>query len=422
MSKNTRGFSALEAIIVLFVLTALVGITFIAWDRFSGSAANVPAKRQYANANLAVGYTLVNTSKFQRVDKSTKYTAMLASVYKTHDNVNTVLFEGNDAGFNDSSLYLYDLSANAIYKIASGGSDAARIMSDHYVVYGFGEQHSDGTTNSVIVLNLQTGEKKTIVEGNAMQLTGNDCCAVSPDGLKLAIPEKNKVLVWNLADGSTRYIPATLNPFSEGFPTDPAFFKAAPYFEEISYPNLAWVNNTSLVYVDHPPIIMNADNTNTPSPNRLYLLDTDSEVSTPFQDVNAAFYDVTVTNNGQTIIADNLDDVYKFDVQTHEGTPVAAGGSAQWRMYSADGSTVYAFTGGVGSENTFSFNVDTAEKNGLNLLLPEFGDVSYARPESWIGDHLLLVKLAAYNANPSQEWEVVYDTAADKVVQSVRVN
>lgn len=422
MKKSNNGFSVLEAALILFVLAVLVGSSVVAWDRFSGNMANAPSKPQYANANLAVGYALVNASKFQRVDKSTKYTAMLASVYKTHDNVNTVIFEGNDAGFSDSGLYIYDLGANAIYKIASGGSDAARIMSDHYVVYGFGEQHSDGTTNSIIVLNLQTGEKKTIVKGNAMQLTGNDCCAVSPDGLKLAIPEKDKVLVWDITDDSTRFIPANLNPFREGFPTDPAFFKTAPYFEEISYPTLAWVDNTTVVYADHPPVITNADNTNTPSPNKLYLLNIDTQTSTPFQDVNEAFYGVTVVNDGRTILADNLDNVYQFDVATRTGNLIGAGGSAQWRMYSADGSTVYAFTGGVGAENTFSFNIAAGKMNGLNLLLPEFGDISYARPESWIGDHLLLIKLADYNANPSHEWEVVYDTVADKVVQSVQVN
>lgn len=421
MKKYTLGFSILEAIFILFVLIVLVGISFVVWDRFSSGAANVPSKPQYANANLAVGYTLVNAKKLQKVDKSSKYTALLAATYKAYNNINTVIFEGNDFGFNDSGLFLYKLDDNSVYKIASGGSDAARIMSDHYVVYGYSEQHSDGTTNSIIVLDLQTGEKRTIIQGSAAELTGNNCCAVSPDGLKLAIPEKNKILVWNITDGSTRSISANLNPFSEGFPTDPAFFKKAPYFQEMSYPTLVWVNNTTLVYADHPPIIMNADNTNTPSPNKLYLLDTDSQVSTALQDVNDAFYNVTVTNNGQTILADNLDDVYKFNVQTHEGTPMAAGGSALWRMYSADGSTVYAFTGGVGAENTFSFNLDTDKENGLNLLLPEFGDINYARPESWIGDHLLLIKLANNNANPSQEWEVVYDTAADKVVQSTQV-
>lgn len=422
MKKNTRGFSVLEAIIVLFVLTVLVGASFVMWDRFAGSAANVPAKPQYANANLAVGYTLVNAKKLQRVEKSSKYTSLLAATYKAYDNINTVLFEGNDFGFNDSGLFLYKLDDNSIYKIASGGSDAARIMSDHYVVYGYAEQHSDGTTNSIIVLDLQTGEKRTIAQGSAAQLTGNDCCAVSPDGLKLAIPEKDKVLIWNVTDGSTRSIAANVNPFSEGFPTDPAFFKKAPYFEEMSYPTLVWANNTTVVYADHPPIIMNADDTNTPSPNKLYLLDTDTQVSTPLQDVNEAFYNVTVANNGQTVFADDLDNVYKFDLQTHAGTLLAAGGSAQWRMYSADGTTVYAFTGGVGSENTFSVKFATGEQNGLDLLLPEFGDISYARPESWISDHLLLIKLANYNANPAREWEIVYDTATDKVVQSAQIN
>ncbi len=422
MKKHAHGFSALEAIFVLFVLIVLVAVGFVVWDRLSNGTAKVPAKQQYANDNLTVGYTLVNATKLQRVEKSSKYTALLASTYKAYNSINTVIFEGNDFGLNDSGLFLYKLDDNSIYKIASGGSDDARIMSDHFVVYGFAVQHSDGTTNSIIALDLQTGERRTIVQGSAAQLTGNNCCAVSPDGLKLAIPEKGQILVWNIIDGSTRTIAANVNPFSQGFPTGPEFFKQAPYFQEMSYPKLVWADNTTLVYADHPPIIMNADNTNTPSSNKLYLLNTDSQVSTPLQDINAAFYDVTVTNNGQTLFADNLDDVYKFDLQTYEGKLVGAGGSAQWRMYSADGSTVYAFTGGVGSDNTFSFNIDTAEENGLDLLLPEFGEISYARPASWIGDHLLLIKLANYNANPVEEWEVVYDTAAGKVIQSVRVN
>lgn len=428
MKRNEYGFSAFEALLVLVIIGVIGFVGYKTWSRLKTTNSSshtilAKAKQQYSGEKLTAGYLKIAPSKFEEIGKLTEQVGPIKAALENNPNINSILFIGNELGFSDSALYHYDISNNKVHKIADGGSSAARIMSDHYVVYGFGKQNSDGTQLSVIVLNLQTGEKKTIVEGDATQLTGNFCCAVSPDGLKLAIPQKGKILVWNAQDNTTTVVTADLDPFSEGFPTDKSFFKASPYFVEMGYPNLAWLNNTKIVYANHPPHSMNSSGNTTPTNNNLLILDTEHQDSKPFKDLNIGIYDLIVTNNGKRIFADNGPSIYQFDPETLDSKLLAY---TNWgfNKYSPDGSKFFNFQTphSIGSDTGFS--VSTPDNlftiNGVPDGLDE-AQISQIMPESWISDKLLLIKILANNPFQSHEWEGVYDSEANKVIQYVEV-
>lgn len=429
LKSNQLGFSAVEALIVLIILGAIGLVGYKVWHKtFPSITSNnhsvlADAKTQYSGAQLTAGYLNFASSKFQLVSNLSPQVRVFKPVYNANPSINSVIFEGNLLGFGNSGLYLYDIAHNSAYKIADGGSSAARIMSDHYVVYGYGQQNSSGTDNSIIVLNLQTGVKQTIVEGNAMQLTGNDCCAVSPDGLKLAIPEKDKVLIWNAQDGTTQTIKAQLDPFSIGFPTDKSFYQKAPYFVEMNYPALAWLDNSTIVFANHPPTTMNSNGNTHPTNNQLYLLNTSDQTSRPLQDVNDGLYNVDVANNGQTIFADNATSIYKFDPQTLTGKLLTSNGGA-FNMYSPDGSKVFVFQGLYTPGADVSLDASNPPAQSTLNVVPNVLDnpqISQVIPEAWISDHQMLIKITATKSAQNHEWEGVYDATANKVTQYVQV-
>jgi len=429
MKRNENGFSAFEALLVLVIIGVIGFVGYKTWSRLKTTNSSshtilAKAKQQYSGKKFTAGYLKIAPSKFEEIGKLTEQVGPIKAALENNPNINSILFEGNELGFSDSALYLYDISNNKVHKIADGGSSAARIMSDHYVVYGFSKQNSDGTQLSVIVLNLQTGEKKTIVEGDATQLTGNNCCAVSPDGLKLAIPQKGKILVWNAQNNTTIAVTADLDPFSEGFPTDKSFFKVSPYFVEMGYPNLAWLNNTKIAYANHPPHSMNSNGSTTPTNNNLLILDTEHQDSKPFKNLNIGIANLIATNNGKRIFADNGPSIYQFDPETLDSKLLAY---TNWgfNSYSPDGSKFFNFQAlhSIGSDTGFSVNTpdNLFTINGVPDGVDE-AQISQIIPESWISDNLLLIKIYANNPFQSYEWEGVYDSGANKVIQYVQVN
>ena len=428
LKKNQKGFSIVEALIVLVILGIVGFIGYRVWHKSSNNGSNnhtvlADAKPQYAGAQLTAGYLTFNSAKFQPVSQLSQQVNLLKPVYEANSSINSVVFEGNVLGFGNSGLYLYDIAHNTAYKIASGGSSAARIMSNHYVVYGYGQQNSSGTNNSIIVLNLQTGVKQTIVEGNATQLTGNDCCAVSPDGLELAIPEKNKILVWNAQNNITQSIPAQLDPFSANFPTNKSFYQNSPYFVEMNYPTLAWLNDSTIVYANHPPTTMDSNGNTSPTNNQLYLLNLSDQTSKPLQNINDGLYNVAVANNGQSIFADNATSIYQFDPQTLSGKLLTSSGGA-FNMYSPDGSKIFIFQSLYSPNADFSIDVtDPTTQIPLNVVPPGLNQaqISQVIPESWISNHQMLLKITATNSVQNHEWEGVYDTTTNKVTEYIQV-
>ena len=429
LKNNQKGFSAVEALIISVILVVVGFISYRLWNKssinsFNNHAVLADAKLQYGGAQLTTGYLTFDSTKFQQVSQLSQQVSVFKPVYEANSNINSVVFEGNVLGYGNSGLYLYDIAHNTAYKIASGGSSAARIMSDHYVVYGYEQQNSSGTDNSVIVLNLQTGDKQTIVDGNATQLTGNDCCAVSPDGLKLAIPEMNKVLIWNAQDNTIQTISAQLNPFSAGFPTDKSFYQKSPYFMEMNYPTLAWLDNSTIVFANHPPTTMNSSGNTSPTNNQLYLLNISSQTAKPFQNVNDGLYNVDVTNNGQTLFADNATSIYQFDPQALTGKLLTSSAGA-FNMYSSDGSKAFIFQGLYSPGADVSISVtDPTTQVPLNVVPAGLDEaqISQVIPEAWISDHQMLIKITATKSVQNHEWEGVYDITTNKVTQYVQVS
>ena len=429
LSKIQTGFSTIEVFIILIVVVLIGVVGYKVWHKTAVTGSDhhtvlADAKPQYASTKLAAGYLSFNASKFQPASKLSQ-SNFFVPVYNADHNINSIVFEGNIFNYGNSGLYIYNIANNTVYKIANGGSSAARIMSNHYVVYGFSKQNTDGTYHSIIVLNLQTGTKQTLVEGNATQLTGNSCCAVSPNGLQLAIPEKNQILIWNIQDNTMHSIPVQLDPFSANFPTSPSFYQKAPYYEEMNYPTLAWLNNTNIIYANHPPTsVIDSSGNVGPINNQLYLLNTISQTSQPFQNIHDGIYDVYVADNGGTVFADSATSIYQFNPQTLTGAFLTSA-NGTFDMYSPDGNKVFIFQETYTPDGDISVNVANpsiqTQLNDVPASLSGY-KISGVNPESWISDHQMLIKIYASQSNQTIEWEGVYNTETNQVTQYAQVN
>lgn len=241
-------------------------------------AAKAPASQtlsaalpQFPTSKSVAGYLKFDSSKFKPVDTLKNDNFALSASKDASPKVNTLIFQGDLFNINQSGLYLYDIAKNQTYKITDGGG-SPRIMSDHFLLYGLQTASGQKATNSAVLLNMLTGEKKTVVEGDATDLANSFCCTVSPDGFKLAIPRAGKIDIWDIRDDSTISIPAQINPFH--VVTGAA---NVPYYDEIDYPTMAWLDNQTLIFADKPPTDIRVDSkgnvNNDPVANNLYTLD-----------------------------------------------------------------------------------------------------------------------------------------------------
>ncbi len=375
------------------------------------------AKKQYFLNDSVAGYINYDPSAFKEVD-----TTKLPTIPAADPNVNTIIVQANVVGFSDSGLYLYDLKANKTYRLTDGGG-SPRIMSDHYLLYGF--DTGSGTTKRLggKLLNLQTGQTQTVFSDTPENVPGTICCSVSPDGFRAAFVQKNKISVWDIRTQKFTDYAATVNPI------DPNFSRTSTndYNTENSYATPAWLDNDTIIYTDKPA---------------------DSPVANqPAQIVDDTLYKLTLSDDKNTEITTNTSGIY--NIYTAAGStfvdevPVSSPGNSQISLVLLDGTAPRT----IGSNPGFAlvspsalgvYMFSTQDSGGYTMLKTDANDpnqapsafdphisgikVSQILPRGWIdNDRMLLAELDTAGTQ-NHEYIAVYNSTTNKVEQYLKIN
>lgn len=220
---------------------------------------------QFDAQYFASGYVTYEPAKFKTASiVLPKITPPLPAVENTQ-NAGQVIFMTNlhfDDTSNSRQLLMYDLSAQKTYIIADddsvGSYSNAAIMSNHFVVY-VSEFQSDPLTSitSIKITDLDTDQTKTIAQDKASNLPASLCCSVSPDGLRLVIPQTNKFLVYQAGDAQ----PATFSGDVQVFPKvqgdDNSQYAASQ--RNFGYPGIVWLDANRFMYAKAHPLQWTVD-------------------------------------------------------------------------------------------------------------------------------------------------------------------
>ena len=387
------------------------------------------AKPQYPSGDYVAGYLEYDPDVFEEITPQLKIQNTIKQEFSEQDKNKVVVFPGNILGFEESGLYLYDLSNNKAMKLTDGGG-SPRIMSDHFIIYGSSRQEGNSTIIGFELLDLQNGEKTTITNGDMFEFADSSCCSVSPDGFKLAIPRKDKIDVWDIRDSSIKTFPVTLSPLSKNFPTDKEFYKGAPYFTEISYPTPTWLDNEIILFADGTPTSVRVDMDGTinkdPENNTIYALNINSGVPEKLENSEGRTYEIYTSNDGKMIFLEQADSIIKIDLPGNimsDITP-SAGGDV-WNMFSLAGNRLYTFPVIHGSDDYLSYDLsqEASMPERFNPLPSEINEAEVTQiiPEAWLDEDLMLIKITETNSAVNKEYEAIYSVTTNKVLQYIEL-
>lgn len=375
------------------------------------------AKKQYYLNDSVAGYISYKPAVFKEVEATKLPTIPLAD-----PDVNVIIVQANLVGFSDSGLYLYDLKANKTYRLTDGGG-SPRLMSDHYLLYGFDIGSGVNKRLGGKLLNLQTGQTQTVFSDTPENVAGTICCSVSPDGFKAAFVQKNKISVWDIRTQKTIDYTATVNPI------DPNFSRtsANDYNTENSYATPQWLDNDTLIYTDKP-----ADSPVDNQPAKivddtLYKLSLSDDKSTELKTNASGIYDIYVAA-GSTFVDEVLvsspgsSQISLILLDGTEGRTI--GFNPGFVLISPSGLGVYTFS----TQDSGGYTVLKTDANDPNTAPTAFNPhingvkVSQILPRGWIdNDRMLLAELDTAGTQ-NHEYIAVYNTTTDKVDQYLQIN
>lgn len=387
--------------IIYYFVTKNVTTTKTAGNETNQQLAS--AKPQFSNGDSVAGYLKYDSTKLKEVQS-----VGLPSVKSTDPNVNVVIVSSNYVSYGESGLYLYDLTTNKNYKLTSGGGDP-RIISDHFLMYGFDEGSGADRRLGAKLLNLNDGQIKTIFSGPPETMTGTVCCSVSPDGFKLAWPLKDKISVWDIRTGATKDYAATVAPISETFERD----DNNDYATEIGYPPLEWVDNDTIAYADKTAHEGKA-NTN------LYYLTLKDGKNSELATGNSAIYNIYVRGGNIFVLevtADEEDQISQTKLPV--GTPpevIAQLNFTYTPMFSPQGDKLYLF-----DDSYMVVDTKTKKVNQINPTTPEISHIDGVIPKGWAGPDRMIVDFTDVTSNPNHEYIAIYNTTTDQVEQYTTV-
>lgn len=213
---------------------------------------------QFSTQYVATGYVSYSPSKFKTIDLDVpKISNVVPAVTNTTEKEVVFMTALNYSGTSNSKrLIMYDVVSKQTYVVAQEDSVGTyvnpRIMSNHYVVYAAINQTDPLTNNTVIkITDLNTGETKTILSDKGSNLPANFCCAVSPDGLRLVIPQPNKFLIYQAGESAPSVFSATVQVFPSTEGNDGSDYAASQ--RNYSYPGIVWLDDNSFIYAKAPP-------------------------------------------------------------------------------------------------------------------------------------------------------------------------
>lgn len=199
----------------------------------------------------------------------------------------------------DSSLLMYDFKTKKTYIVTETTDNLVRhyynptILSNHYVAfYEFTYKDPVTPEGSVAVVDLLTGEKKTIIQDKAGDLPSDLCCSVSPNGLYLAIPKPPNKVVFFTAGGdkvqelevpSVSFLPKIEEGTGDNKLLGGGDYAKAQLASMAKYPQPKWLDNNRLVLANSPPKSY-VGATSKEANNGLSILDVSSGRVTPIND------------------------------------------------------------------------------------------------------------------------------------------
>lgn len=402
--------------IIYYFVTKNVTTTKTAGNETNQQLAS--AKPQFSYGDSVAGYLKYDSTKFKEVKS-----VGLPSVRSADANVNVVIVAANVVSYGESGLYLYDLSTNKSYKLTSGGEDP-RIMSDHFLVYGFDEGSGSDKKLGARLLDLKTGEDKIIFAAAPESVPGTVCCSVSPNGFKLALPQKEKITVWDIRSGTAKDYPATLNPIGEGFSRT----AANDYAVEMSYASPVWADNDSVVYADQPAtkyIIVDNATTKPVIDTNLFLLNLTNGESNQLTTDKSGIYDIYTREEGGLIFTNEVTvdtNINQFTEQTLDNEPeVLATTFYNFVSLSPKGDKLYIFPTLYEAGGYTSVDTNTKSTKTFNPLPTDISKVSQIIPKGWAGEDRIILEILDTAGTTDHEYIAIYNTTSDKIEQYTTV-
>lgn len=422
MIKNQKGFHTTGLVLIIFIM-AVIG--FVGYkvqksgkdnNNIFGSETLLSAKPQYVNTQLVTGYIKYDENKFKEIS-SFKF----PKIKPLDQNSNIIIAQATLLNINESGLYLFDLLTNKTYKLTSGGGDP-RIMSDHFMVYGFEDTSNNNHLIGAKILNLLTGETKIIYADIPQKVPGDLCCTVSPDGFRLAIIQKDKINIWDIRDQTTKTYPVSVNPIGEGFVND----EVVPYNVEMSYAKPQWLDNSDLIYADKPAVKhvdIDGATANPTVDTNIFKLDINSGVSSEIKTEKGGIYNIQVRSGDiyeDEVIReiknyDIIDTIYKLNLDG-KSKPVSLidAGLASFDV-SHDSKSVYLFS----SFERTKVDLDSLDRRELNVIPDGVSEDVGILNQGWIDNDRMLLEISDRNSN--HEYIAIYNARSDKIDQFTEV-
>jgi hypothetical protein len=374
------------------------------------------AKKQYYLNDSVSGYINYKPDSFKEITDT-----RIPKIAVPDPNVNSIIVTANLVSFKDSGLYLYDIKANKTYKLTDGGG-SPRIMSDHYLLYGFDTGSGSSKQLGGKLLDLQTGQTQTVFSGAPEDVPGTVCCSVSPDGFKAAFVQKDKISIWDIRTGKTTDVKATVAPIDPNFSRN----SGNDYNTEISYATPQWLDNDNLIYTDKPAAsLVEANKPKQILDNTLYELNINSATSSEIKTNKSGIYDIYIAA-GSTFVNEVPVDSTQSQISLvllDGSAPKVIGANPGFAMISPSALSAYLFAT-LDSPNAYN-SADT------QTAIPKYASfdphisgvkVSQILPRGWIdGERMILAELDTAGTQ-NHEYIAVYNVTTNKVEQSLQIN
>lgn len=390
------------------------------------SISNLPKQqsRQFSNENFTTGYVKYDPAKLEKIETTLPD---LESVLPASSDINDrqVLFMQDQAS-NPRVLIMYDFSDKMTYRISqsSGAGTYHRpaIMSDHFVVFAE-TTHLDplNSTTKVKLVNLKTGNSSEITENKSSDFPASLCCFVSPDGLRLAIPQQDEFLVYQVTENgfdSVSFL-ANVNVFSDVEGSDNDDYAAGQ--RNYGYPTAVWLDGNRLMYAKSHPTRWTIDGSGShvhQAKNGLAIMDLSTGESKDVARTNdASIKWFTVDNNA--LIYSNLHPdlegltIYKVDDFTDSNSqplPLATAKDYQSRLlYDTASKKLYIQPSGGDIEQTTTVMQELNIESG-EIVSKRIGKYDHPQLEGVIGPNQLIVNNGLANVNDYNIYNVILGT------------
>lgn len=214
--------------------------------------------RQFGTQYFTAGYVDYEPEEFEEANiEIPKIEVVLPAPVENSTDKAVIFMNDLEVGDNNlRRLLMYDFDTKTTYVVdedqSVGGYSNAKIMSNHFVAYTTTTQIDPLTSTTAIkVTNLLTGEKLTIMSDKSANLPASLCCSVSPDGLRMLIPQPGEFLIYQAGEKTPASFDADIQPFPDVAGNDNDDYAASQ--RNFGYPGIEWLNTNTFMYTKGHP-------------------------------------------------------------------------------------------------------------------------------------------------------------------------